>query len=243
MGIRPLRRAAPRHGIEYELRRSARARHARVQVSHEGVVVVLPERAPERAADELIVAKRAWLERTLLRVAAEREQVTARPLQDGGQVPYLGRELALTVAVVGAGAHTSVRADLARSRVRVRCAGHDAQSIAEPLERWYRRRARLEVAERLDRVTARNGTRYTRLSIRDQATRWGSCSSAGAMSFNWRLLLAPEPVLDYVVEHEAAHLEVHDHSTRFWALLDARAPDWSEQRDWLRHNGGTLRLV
>ncbi len=229
--------------ITYELRRSSRARHARVQVGHDGVVVVLPERAPERLADELIRSKRAWLERTMLRVEAERELVSARPLHDGGRVPYLGRELDLAVEVVGEGVRTSVRAELGRARLRVRSATGDPASVVEPLQRWYRRRARVEVGKRLDSVMVRNGTRYTRLTIRDQATRWGSCSSSGAMSFNWRLLMAPAEVLDYVVEHEAAHLEVHDHSRRFWALLDARMPGWPEQRDWLRRNGGTLRLL
>ncbi len=224
------------------MRRSRRARHARIQVGHDGVVVVLPERAPERVAEELIHAKWGWLEQALLRVEDQRGRMVAR-LCDGGVVPYLGRELDLAVEVVDDGARTSVSAQLARGRVRVRAAGHGPASIAAPLERWYRRRARAEVSQRLDAVTARNGTRYTRLTIRDQTTRWGSCSAGGAMSFNWRLLLAPTTVLDYVVEHEAAHLEVHDHSQRFWALLDARMPDWRTHRNWLREHGGSLRLA
>ena len=92
---------------------------------------------------------------------------------------------------------------------------------SEAIERWYRAQARKEVAPRLNAATARAGTRYTRLTIRGQRTRWASCSSTGAMSFNWRLLLAPPEILDYVVEHEVAHLEIHDHSDRFyhWGAL------------------------
>jgi predicted metal-dependent hydrolase len=110
------------------------------------------------------------------------------------------------------------------------------------LERWYRRRARAEIAPRLDAAVARAGTRYTGLTIRGQRTRWASCSSSGAMSFNWRLLLAPAPVLDYVVEHEVCHLEVMDHSPRFWRLLAARVPDWRAHSAWLRRYGATLHL-
>jgi predicted metal-dependent hydrolase len=110
------------------------------------------------------------------------------------------------------------------------------------LERWYRAQARKEVAPRLDAAVARAGTRYTRLTIRGQRTRWASCSAAGAMSFNWRLLLAPEPVLDYVVEHEVCHLEVMDHSPRFWRLLESRVPDWRRHAGWLRRYGATLVL-
>ena len=110
----------------------------------------------------------------------------------------------------------------------------------EALERWYRRQARAEIAPRLDAATARAGTTYTGLTIRAQKTRWASCSSTGAMSFNWRLLLAPPEILDYVVEHEVAHIEVMDHSPRFWRLLASRSPGWRAHSAWLRRYGSTL---
>jgi predicted metal-dependent hydrolase len=112
----------------------------------------------------------------------------------------------------------------------------------DAIERFYRRRARAEIAPRLDAATARAGTAYKGLTIRGQRTRWASCSSGGAMSFNWRLLLAPEAVLDYVIEHEVCHLEVMDHSPRFWALLESRVPGWREHAGWLRRYGSTLVL-
>ena len=113
---------------------------------------------------------------------------------------------------------------------------------APALERWYRRAARAEIAARLDRACADANTSYSRLTIRSQRTRWASCSRSGAMSFNWRLLLGPEPVLDYVVWHEVCHLDVMDHSPRFWALLGKRCPGYREQARWLRRHGGTLVL-
>ena len=110
------------------------------------------------------------------------------------------------------------------------------------LERWYRAQARHVIGRKLDQATLRAGTSYTGLTIRAQRTRWASCSSTGAMSFNWRLLLAPPAVLDYVVEHEVCHLEVMDHSPRFWALLESRVPDWRDHSRWLRRYGSTLSL-
>jgi len=110
------------------------------------------------------------------------------------------------------------------------------------IERFYRRAARTEIAARLDRATALAGVEYRDLSIRGQRTRWASCSSNGHMSFNWRLLLAPEPVLEYVVWHEVCHLEILDHSRRFWALVAGRWPRYREDRDWLRRHGATLVL-
>jgi predicted metal-dependent hydrolase len=112
----------------------------------------------------------------------------------------------------------------------------------QALEAWYRRQARIEVAIRLDAAVARAGRSYTTLQIRGQRTRWASCSTSGAMSFNWRLLLAPAEILDYVVEHEVAHLDVQDHSGRFWRLLASRSPGWREHEAWLRRHGHALRL-
>jgi predicted metal-dependent hydrolase len=131
----------------------------------------------------------------------------------------------------------------ASAELWVRVPDSRRETVAAALERWYRRQAKEVFTERLDAVVGRNGTSYERVAIRDQKTRWGSCSSSGTISFNWRLLLAPEPVMDYVIEHEAAHIEVRDHSPRFWALMDVRVDDWKDSRLWLKRHGGTLRLV
>jgi predicted metal-dependent hydrolase len=114
--------------------------------------------------------------------------------------------------------------------------------VREAIERWYRRQAREEIAPRMDVAAAALDRTYRSLSIRAQKTRWGSCSSTGAMSFNWRLLLAPEPVLDYVVWHEACHLVHMDHSPRFWAAVARHCPGYEQPRRWLRRHGATLVL-
>jgi predicted metal-dependent hydrolase len=214
--------------FEFRVRRSPRARRVRVSVDGSGEVeVVLPKRAPERAAAQAVRELGPWIERrrrTLARAAAE----IARP---EGTVPFLGQDLRLVPQP---------------GRKRVHRRGDELlvpkRDTAAALERWYRRQARAEIAPRLDAAVARAGTSYTGLTIRGQKTRWASCSSTGHMSFNWRLLLAPEAVLDYVVEHEVCHLERMDHSPRFWALLESRVPDWRAHARWLRRYGPTLVL-
>lgn len=148
-----------------------------------------------------------------------------------GTLPYLG----LTLRLVPERGRTMVRRDGDLLRVP-----EERASLA--IERFYRRAARSEVSSRLDVASALAGTPYSGLSIRGQRTRWASCSASGGMSFNWRLLLAPERVLDYVVWHEVCHLSVRDHSPRFWALVERHWPTWRIERDWLRRNGGTLTL-
>jgi predicted metal-dependent hydrolase len=214
--------------IPYTVRRSSRARRVRVNVhAHAGVEVVLPARAPERAAAAAVRELRPWIERRL----GEAQEALARVAARAGTLPYLDDSLAL----VAQGGRTRVHRDGGRLLVPERDPG-------AALERYYRRAARAEIAPRLDRATALAGTPYRDLSIRAQRTRWASCSADGRMSFNWRLLLAPEHVLDYVVWHEVCHLQILDHSPRFWALLERWWPSYRDERDWLRRNGATLVL-
>jgi predicted metal-dependent hydrolase len=214
--------------IPYTVRRSARARRVRVNVhAHTGVEVVLPTRAPERAAAAAVSELRPWIERRL----GEAQEVLDRIAARAGTLPYLGTSLELVPQTGRTRAH--------RSGERLLVPAEDARTA---LERFYRRAARAEIAPRLDRATALTGSAYSGLSIRTQRTRWASCSADGRMSFNWRLLLAPERVLDYVVWHEVCHLEILEHSPRFWALLERHWPGYREDRDWLRRHGATLVL-
>jgi predicted metal-dependent hydrolase len=215
--------------IEYEVRRSDRARRVRVTVDPaHGVEVVLPRRAPAREAAAAIGELRPWIERRL----AELERVRATVAARGDTVPYLGETLRL-IAQPG-----RTRAHRRGDELLV----PEGERQPGAVERFYRRSAHAEIAPRLDAACAATETSYSRLSIRAQKTRWASCSRSGAMSFNWRLLLAPEPVLDYVVWHEVCHLEVMDHSPRFWKLLGEHCPGYRQQRRWLRRHGATLVL-
>ena len=227
--------------VEYTVRRSDRARRLRIIVAPEGVEVVLPQRMALRHVEPFVQEKRAWIERTL---RAYKEAEAALPplvAADGGTAPYLGRDFALRVTVDPARTRPGVSRRGQTLHVGVSEPGPDA--VREALRRWYIRRARVEVAARLDAATARAGSRWTRLQIRDPRTRWASCSPSGAMSFSWRLMLGPEDVLDYVVEHEVAHLDVLDHSRRFWRVLEERCPGYEVQERWLRRYGAGLRTL
>jgi predicted metal-dependent hydrolase len=109
-------------------------------------------------------------------------------------------------------------------------------------EAWYRAQARRLISERVKHYAARNGFAYKRVSITRAKTRWGSCGSGGTLNFSWRLVLAPLEIIDYVVVHELAHLEVKNHSSVFWEKVEALMPDYKERRKWLKDNGQALSL-
>ena len=215
--------------IDYRIRRSERARRVRVTVDAGGVEVVLPRRAPERAAAAAVRELSPWIRRRIDELERARREVEAR----GQTVPYLDETL-------------TIREEPGRTRVHRR--GDVLLVPAGPgrtpaLERFYRRAAREEIEPRLRLACAAAGHELGSLTIRGQKTRWASCSRSGAMSFNWRLLLAPDAVLAYVIWHEVCHLDVMDHSERFWRLLATRCPDYRAQSSWLRRHGRTLVLA
>jgi predicted metal-dependent hydrolase len=214
--------------IDYTIRRSDRARRVRVTVHPEGEVeVTLPRRARDREAEAAVHELWPWIERRL----AEAESVRARLAERAGTVPYLGAALRLVSEPGRTRAH--------RKGDAIHVPAGDARPA---LERWYRRMAREEVVPRLDEAVDAIGVEYAGLRIGNQRTRWGSCSATGAMSFNWRLLLGPEEVFDYVVWHEACHLVVMDHSRAFWSLLERHRPSYRTPQRWLRANGTALVL-
>ena len=211
--------------MQYTIRRSDRARRVRVVVEPTGAIeVVLPRRSAQREAAAAVAELRPWIERRLAEAQVVRAAVEGR----GDELPYLG---------------TTLRARCEPGRTRAHRRG-DQLLFGDRLqvERWYRRMAREEVAPLLDEAVDALGVSYASVRIANQRTRWGSCSTTGAMSFNWRLLLAPPEILDYVVWHEACHLVHMDHSRRFWSLLECHLPDYRTPRRWLKDHGATLVL-
>jgi predicted metal-dependent hydrolase len=219
--------------VGVRVRRSARARRVRLVVPASGPPeVVLPASARASDADRMLAEHRDWLARRLAarRAASER---TPRLGLDRPGVVWMGG----TAWPVTRVPHGHPRALLRNGTLVVSGAGEDA---VRAVERWYRRTARDRLEGTLQTERGRLGVQPGGVTIRDQRTRWGSCSARGTLSFSWRLVVAPPEVLRYVVVHELCHLRELNHSRRFWALLDVAAPDWRRHADWLRAHGPEL---
>lgn len=229
----------------HAVRRSPRARRARLTVTPDGeVVVVLPARAPASIAGEMVAEHAAWIDRQLARIDAQRATIAARPPLAGGRVLEVHGIPHRVVLLDPAGRR--------RGRVERRLVPDDdgiagllevhadAVGVTPLVERWLRGEARAVIVRRVAERAPAVGVTPGPIAIRAQRSRWGSASRDGSLSFNWRLVLAPPYVLDAVVVHELSHLMVRGHSARFWALARRHAPRTDEARAWLRAHHAAL---
>lgn len=165
----------------------------------------------------------------------------ARPAPSGRlhkRVPYKGKDLPLLVLE----APEARRSEIVEEADGLRLLrGRDREAPQAVLREWLVDRAREAFAERAAYWAPRLEVRYERLTIRDQRTVWGSCTRAGHLSFNWRIVMAPPEVLDYLVIHELSHLREMNHSKRFWAVVASQCPEWRAHRRWLRDHSGRLK--
>jgi predicted metal-dependent hydrolase len=214
--------------IDIHVRRSARARRIllHVDVYTGGVELVLPRRTSFEEGLGFARSKSAWLQSRLKEIAP------LVPFADGARFPLLGREIRIR--------HVPQLFDeVWRENGSLVVAGAPTR-VAASVEAWLRAEAARAFAPIADEKADRLGAKYRRIIVRDPRTRWGSCSLNGDLAFSWRLVMAPEDVLEYVVAHEVAHLKVMNHSHRFWSLVDKICDGVDDSRDWLRTNGAAL---
>jgi predicted metal-dependent hydrolase len=238
-------------GVPILLRRSGRARRFSLQVSEarRGAILTMPLYSSYAEADEFLSRHLDWLRE---RVAGLSEPV---PFMHGAVVPLRGNAHMLRFAgsvrrrgVVWIEATEDAKtapawpqsARLSLRRLpRLMVAGETDHAPRRLLD-WLKRQAHLDLRAKVGVHAARLDLEPARIFVRDQTTRWGSCSTTGALSFSWRLVLAPPFVLDYLAAHEVAHLAHMNHGPRFWNLVERTMPRHEEARAWLRKHGASL---
>jgi len=219
----------PGIGAPVSIRISPRARRValRIDTAERRVELVLPRGVPVSTGLRFLAAKRAWVTD---RLDALPQSV---PFVEGAIVPLLGIPHRI-------GRETDPAAPPVRiidGEIWVR---GDPEYLARRVRDHLARTARAEIYPRARRLAARIGCKVEQVNVRDTKSRWGSCSGQGNLSFNWRLIFAPEPVLDYVVAHEVAHLVEMNHGPRFWRLVESLTPDTAWPRAWLKQHRARL---
>ena len=229
--------------IRYTLRRSKRRRKTlQITVERDGVRVSVPFRTPNKQVQELVLKRVPWI---LKQLNKQKERPAPKKFATGETMPYLGRSLRLVVE----------KQDLKDARVRF---NHwrflvdapeslEGDALQKEIRRafleWYQLRAAQRAAEGVNlwwRIMGRG--KKPLIIIGNQRSLWGSCAADGTLRFNWRLVMMPPSLMEYVVVHELAHLKVRNHSPAFWKVVNRVLPDAAQRRQELREAGRSLPL-
>jgi predicted metal-dependent hydrolase len=214
--------------------RSGRARRYRLTVRRDGMAVAtIPRRGTEREALRFVEEHRDWLAHAQARQARKPRATERWSL--GTEVLWRGELLEIRMAAAADRPQVCLAADV----FRVPSLEGDLRAV---LEAQFARRARIELPGRTWELAAETGMEVKRVTVRNQRTRWGSCSGGGTVSLNWRLVQVPESVRDYIIYHELMHLREMNHSARFWGRVAEVCPAWREAERWLKRNGSLLGM-
>lgn len=218
--------------VEYELRRSPDAAKPRIDVDIHGITVVVPQ-SDEASPEKLLKENAVWVIEKKENYDAYREKVPERDYEEGAMFPYLGDERELVVERRPSSEVSENTLRLARHHV-------EETSIKRALETLYRRKAREVFEGRAEYFAEQMDVEYEKIEIRNQRTKWGSCSTTGTLGLNWRLMMAPQEIVDYVVVHELAHLRESNHTDEFWSLVAEHDPNYEAHSRWLDENSTQL---
>lgn len=216
----------------------AKAKKVWFRYKDDGILrITVPRGLPQKELMDLIKKNTTWI----------REHYNlARPLppveegiRDGAPLRYMGQKLTLRleegpkgrVTIEQTAKHLHLKADPSLTPA----------DIASVLTHWYREEARSVLTEKTATLAALMNVSFKKIFIKDQKTRWGSCSAKDNINYNFRLVMAPESIIDYVAVHELAHLTHPNHSREFWDLVGRHCPHYKEARKWLKENGSSLK--
>ncbi|MFA5866861.1 MAG: SprT family zinc-dependent metalloprotease [Actinomycetota bacterium] len=225
-------------GLNVEVVHSKRKNSVGFSVKWPDILIVsAPRSLMKNKLEEMVNDRQDWAEKRLAKLATDYCRLKLPKYYAGGELfPYLGQNYLLTVVVSGRSARPKCVLSDQRFVVEIKQSDDEVQSdlVKKALDKWYRRQAEAEIGQAVERWSQVIGKAPLSVRIRNQRSRWGSCSRKGSVNFNWRLVMLPPDMLDYVVVHELYHLKQPDHSPRFWSLLEKTVPDFKQKRKRLR---------
>ena len=206
-----------------------------IEVSRDAKLIVrAPQRMPQETIDRFVAQKSGWIEKKKREARKKRAAAAPKRFENGEKFLYLGRSYPLKIVENGKMPLSFDNGFALSQNRRI-----DARSL---FVEWYKIRAKEAIKERLLYYSGLSDIEFTLFRITSAQKRWGSCNSKGNLHFAWRLVMAPLPVVDYVVVHELVHIVEKNHSTRFWCRVERILPDYSKRRAWLRNNGSLMVL-
>ncbi|HHV65580.1 MAG TPA: M48 family metallopeptidase [Peptococcaceae bacterium] len=228
--------------IAYEFHRSSKAKKVRITIKNERVKVTVPAGLPLEYAKNFVEENKDWVLKHWQTQQAQAKKDLPKQYVAGEKFLYRGRNYPLVVEEISAPPY---EAAFKGSRIVANIPpGLNSQEqsllLKKLIKKWYLGQANKLLPELLDYYSKLMDIPYQKLKVKDQKTRWGSCSSKGNINLNWRIIMAPNPVTAYVIIHELAHLKIMDHSKEFWTLVAKYLPDYKQCKKWLTENGKEL---
>jgi predicted metal-dependent hydrolase len=222
-----------------ELVRTGRTKSASIQLDGEVIKVTVPKTLSDLRIQELIDSKSVWIKQKI-KLQGESAPIKPKEYVNGEVFPYLGRNYRLKrvsgpvrdVKMKSGYLEISVPEDPAK--------GATEALIRASLEAWYKDHALSKLTEKTQRYAAILGVDVGTISVKNFKSRWGSCHVSGDITYNWRIIMAPHRIIDYVVVHELCHLLEHNHSPKYWRHVENALLDYTERRKWLKTNGAAF---
>jgi predicted metal-dependent hydrolase len=218
------------HKIDKLIRSKRRTLSLEINESAE-VIVRAPLKMPKEIIERFIYEKRIWIDKKLYIIQAKQKNETK--FERGESFLYLGANYKLDITD-----EVFIFFNSEKFNLSIR----DKKNAEKIFKKWYKERAKIVIAERVDYFSKYMLLEYKNIKITSAEKRWGSCSGNNNLNFTWRLIMAPMNIIDYVVVHELAHILQKNHSKKFWAIVETYIPDYKLKRKWLRENGYRLKL-
>ena len=226
-------------GFDFEVivKRTDRRKSVSISLDGDIVKVTVPKSLSDNRIKELISKRTSWI-KTKLNEQALRQPPKPKEYISGETFPYLGKNYRLKVIEGVVPSIKMVGGYLVATLLSAEKNRQD--TVKYLLENWYLANADKRLKEKTERLSKIVGVTPKSISMKNYKSRWGSCASNGELTYNWRIILTPHRIVDYVVVHELCHLLEHNHSPRYWRHVEHHVPDWKDCRDWLKHCNANL---
>lgn len=213
--------------MNYTLRRSAKAKNLRISITTQGITVTAPHRYSDEFCHAQVVERSEWINSALKKIAEKNRLLNETLMSNSGKTLHLG-------SWVDVGVESQLKSAFE----------FDGRLLtlkkAENIDLFYRSEAKRIFEPKVFEIASFYGVEFSKVTIRNQKSRWGSCSSRGTLSLNYNLVKAPRGIIEYVIVHELCHLLQMNHSTKFWNEVAKLCPHFRESRAWLVQHGAVL---
>jgi len=225
----------------YDVVRTSRKKTASIKVIEGQVQVIVPMDLPQSDIEDVLFKKRLWVRE---KIRHYKDAMPSKPKEyvNGEAFTYLGKNYKLKIVPDGIG-EVKLKAGYLELHIKEGYPESRLDAfIRRQLSSWYKRKAEKRLTDKVKRLSTTLSLEPKSVSIHDFKSRWGSCSVDGDISFNWKIIMAPHHIIDYVVAHELCHMFEHNHSPAFWKHVERLIPDYRDCKDWLKEHGAGLTV-